>query len=117
MLQCLFADFVLRQLNRVRVFERPHRVEHRARDLVGVGRATEQCVKRGRRRNRFTHRLCPGGKNRERRLVIVDEDGAVLQQRAIVPPLGAADQLASVRHQLSFARRLEAASHAWRTCG
>ena len=36
----------------------------------------------------------------------------MLQQRTFIPPLGAADELASMRNQLSFGRRLEARSGA-----
>src|SRR6202022_1883701 len=54
-------------------------------------------------------------KRRKRRLIILDEDRAVLQQCTPVAPLSAADKLASVSDELALARCLEARTHAGRS--
>ena len=44
----------------------------------------------------------------EEGLLVVDEDGAVLEQGMLGPPLRAADELPSARHQLAARRMIEA---------
>src|SRR5687768_867485 len=99
---------------RVLILERSHRIEHCASDLRYVGRAAQQRVQRCRPRNRVTPCLrALSCERRQRRLIIIDEDGAVLQQRAAVPPLGAADQLVSGGDKLSLTWFLETRAGAW----
>src|ERR1035437_6101459 len=66
-----------------------------ANGLVG-GRVAEARAKRRRRTRRRQRLQC---ERRDSRLVVVNQDGAVLQQRAVLAPLGASHRLASLDHE------------------
>jgi hypothetical protein len=112
--QCVRANFVFSELGRVLVLEAAHRFEHCIRHLRRARRSTKQPSQSRRRRDCLCsiRRVCHVG--RKRRLIIIDEDGAVLQQSAALPPLSAANQLSARDGKLPFGRRRETGANARR---
>src|SRR6266550_4320387 len=111
-LESVTAHIVFSHFRRLRILERAHRVEHRVRYFLRIGSATEQRVQRGRLRNRSVRGAQGRGQFRKRRLIIIDEDRAVLQQSSILAPLGATNEFCAAGHQLSFTRNLKTGTHA-----
>src|SRR3954468_5635499 len=74
------------------------------------GRYAVQCVaQRGGPRNVVSHHGCEG---RELHLIVVDENGAVLEERVAAPPLRATDELSAVQGDFTGRGMMEARERA-----
>src|SRR6185437_15407077 len=94
-----------RELARVFVLAQPDGVDERVGQLFDGGRVAERFGERGWRGD-WSLRL--GRQLGETGLVVGEEDGAVLEERAVGSPLSAASELSPVDRELTGARLVEA---------